>query len=94
MQNSWFSHKAVYLFAEICRQHLNPLEKEISDTLREVAENIDEKVNVYNLQLLAHLSRYRMAMIRRPSVRRPSVRPQFQRSSSLKPLGQPKPNFI
>ena len=28
------------------------------------------------------------------SVRRPSVRPQFQRSSSLKPLGQPKPNFI
>ena len=39
---------------------------------------------------------YRMAMIRRPSsVRRPSVvRPQFQRSSPLKPLGQSKPNFI
>lgn len=29
---------------EISREHLNPLEKEISDTLREVAENIDEKV--------------------------------------------------
>ena len=34
-----------FLFAEISREHLNPLEKEISDTLREVAENIDEKVN-------------------------------------------------
>ena len=52
---------------------------------------------------LAHLSRrltrwaYRMAMIRRPSVVRPSssvVRPQFQRSSPLKPLGQSKPNFM
>ena len=53
--------------------------------------------------VLAHLSRrltrlaYRKAMLRRPSVvHRPSsvVRPQFQRSSPLKPLGQSKPNFM
>ena len=31
-----------------------------------------------------------MAMLCRPSV----VRPQFQRSPSLKPLGQLKPNFM
>ena len=34
---------------------------------------------------------YRMAMLRRPSG---VVRPQFQRSSPLKPLGQSKPNSI
>ena len=31
--------------------------------------------------------------VRRPSVVRPSVVHNFQRSSSLKPLGQSKPNF-
>ena len=32
------------LLTEISREHLNPLEMEISDTLREVANDIDERV--------------------------------------------------
>ena len=44
----------------------------------------------------AHRWAYRIPMVRRPSssVVRPSVRSQFQKSSSLKPLGQSKPNFM
>ena len=32
--------------SEISREHLNPLEMEISDTLREVANDIDERVSI------------------------------------------------
>ena len=43
----------------------------------------------------AHRWAYRIPMVRRPSVVRPSVRrSQFQTSSSPKPLGQSKPNFM
>ena len=45
-------------------------------------------------ELIVYQSLRRPSVVCRPSSVRPSVRPQFQTSSSLKPLGQFNSNFI
>ena len=59
-------------------------------SLRKHAQNFSGKCLIFLALLSRRLRGWPCSVVRRSSV---VVRPQFQRSSPLKPLGQSKPNF-